>query len=285
LKDDFGFDGISFDSGAKKENKKKGKKIKTSKFSSIGNSNDFGFGSGGLNLDFGFSSPSGKEPKITNTVNSRPKTNEFGMVSLGNMFGSPSGTKMKMPKAPKIPTKKISNSKRLEARLKDQAAQNRIKAKYGIKTPKGAAVEPQAPTLAERINDFKNKRQAESLRKKAGIPKDYEKNIAAEKRAAEIKARAVKDTMQYADANQEYEKKIVNGKTEWIPKQKLLESTKLEKLKAKIKKQKRIKYRFTITREGESSQLEENSLSDAQRVAGGYRSQGFSVSPISQVIF
>ncbi len=273
MRDDFGLS--SFGNDNKKEKKNKTKKTKSSSFS-LGN--DFGFKPLG-GLDFGFSKPVGKEPQIDAAPKSKAPQNDFGMIGLGGMFSS--NKTIKAPKLPKMPQRKINNTQKLENKLKQQAAENKIKAKYGIKTPKNSAVAPQAPTLSQRIKQFQNKRYEEGLRKKAGIPKDFEANIAAEKEKAQVEARTAQAAERYANANQKYTMK--GGK--WKAKETILENTKLEKLKAKIKNQRKVKYRFTITKEGDSSTLEENTLQDAQRVAGGWRSQGFSVSPIQQVFF
>ena len=267
MKDDFGIGNVSFDFGFDKPQKKKKEKAKQGDKFSLGN--DFGF------TPLGVGSSTNKEPQVTSTKN------DFGMIGLGGMFGS-SNKKMKMPKAPKMPVKKVSSTQKFEDKLKQQAAENKIKAKYGIKTPKNSAVAPQAPTLSERVAAFKNKRYEDNLRKKAGIPKDFEANIAAEKQKAQVEARTAQAAERYANANQIQEQ---NKKGEWETKSKVLDSTRLEKLKAKAKRQKREAYRFTITKEGVTETLTQKDLVEAERVAGQMRSQGWSVSPIQQIFF
>lgn len=268
-KDDFGIGDISFNFGFDTPKKKKTQKKQSS---SISLGNDFGFKP--LNLDFGFSSPVGKEPQIDSGKQKAPR-NDFGMIGLGGMF---SGNKtIKAPKMPKMPQRKISPTQKLEDKLKQQAAENKIKEKYGIKTPKGSAVAPKTPSLSERIKQFQNKRYEESLRKKAGIPKDFEQKIAAEKEKAEIEARASQAAERYARANEVYDPNTNTYKS------KVYESNRLDKLKARIKNQKKVRYTFTITKEGESKTIREKTLMDAERVAGGYRSMGYAVSPIQQI--
>jgi hypothetical protein len=269
LRDDFGLS--SFGNDNKKEKKSKTKKAKSSSFS-LGN--DFGFKPLG-GLDFGFSKPVGKEPQIDAAPKSKVPSNDFGMIGLGGMFSS--NTKLKAPKLPKMPQRKINNTAKLENKLKQQAAENKIKAKYGIKTPKGSAVAPQAPTLSQRIKQFQNKRYEEGLRKKAGIPKDFEANIAAEKEKAQVEARTAQAAERYARSNEVYDSTTNKYKS------KVLDSNKLDKLKARIKNQKKVRYTFTITKEGDSKSITEKTLQDAERVAGGYRSMGYAVSPIQQI--
>ena len=268
-KDDFGIGDVSFNFGFDQPKKKKTQKKQSSSFS-VGN--DFGFKP--LNLDFGFSSPVGKEPQIDSGKQKAPQ-NDFGMIGLGGMF---SGNKtIKAPKMPKMPQRKINNTQKLENKLKQQAAENKIKEKYGIKTPKGSAVAPQAPALSQRIKQFQNKRYEESLRKKAGIPKDFEQKIAAEKEKAEVEARTAQAAERYARSNEVYDSNTNKYKS------KVYESNKLDKLKARIKNQKKVRYTFTITKEGDSKSITEKTLMDAERVAGGYRSMGYAVSPIQQI--
>ena len=263
-KDDFfiGSFGTDFGFFPKKEKKKKSNNFSVS--------NDFGFKP--LNLDFGFSSP--VEPQIDSGKQKAPQ-NDFGMIGLGGMFSS--NKTIKAPKLPKMPQRKISSAQKLEDKLKQQAAENKIKAKYGIKTPKGSAVAPKTPSLSERIKAFQNKRYEESLRKKAGIPKDFEQKIAAQKEKAEIEARASQAAERYARSNEVYDSNTNTYKS------KVYESNKLDKLKARIKNQKKVRYTFTITKEGDSKNITEKTLMDAQRVAGGYRSMGYAVSPIQQI--
>jgi len=264
LKDDFGIGNVNFDFGFNKPQKKKKEKAKQGNKFSLGN--DFGF------TPLGVGSTTNKEPQVTSTKN------DFGMIGLGGMFGS-TNKKMKLPKAPKMPTRKISHKQKFEDHLKQQAAENKLKLKYGIKPTKGSAVAPKVPTLSEKIAAFKNKRYEEGLRKKAGIPKDFEKNIAAEKNKAEIQARTTQAAERYAKANEVYDAKD----KEW--KSKVIESNRLDKLKAKVKKQRRVAYRFTATKEGVSETMTQKDLVEAQRVAGEMRSQGWSVSPIQQIFF
>ena len=272
MKDDFGFG--SFGNDNKKEKKEKGKKAKGNKFS-LGN--DFGFQPLG-GIDFGFSSPKGKEPQIDSMPASKAPSNDFGMIGLGGMFGS-SNKSIKAPKMPKMPQRKVSNTQKFEDKLKQQAAENKIKEKYGIKPAKGSAVAPQAPTLSERVAAFKNKRYEDNLRKKAGIPKDFEANIAAEKNKAEIEARTAKATERYYKNNEVYDEKTGTQKS------KIYDASKLEKLKAKIKKNKSTLYQVTVTKEGDSKTLPPfRKLEDAQLAAGSYRANGYSVSPIQQII-
>lgn len=263
---DFALGGFGDDFGfiPKKKEKKKGNNFSVS--------NDFGFKP--LNLDFGFSSPTGKEPRIDAGKQKAP-SNDFGMIGLGGMFSS--NKTIKAPKLPKMPKRKISNTQKLEDKLKQQAAENKIKAKYGIKTPKNSPVAPQAPTLSQRIKQFQKKRYEESLRKKAGIPKDFEANIAAEKEKAEIEARTAQAAERYARSNEVYDSNTKKYKS------KVFKSNKLDKLKARIKNQRKVRYIFTITKEGDSKSITEKTLMDAERVAGGYRSQGYAVSPIQQI--
>lgn len=266
-KDDFfiGSFGNDFGFFPKKEKKKKGNNFSVS--------NDFGFKP--LNLDFGFSSPVGKEPQIDAAPKRKAPSNDFGMIGLGGMFSG--NTKINAPKMPKMPQRKISPAQKLEDKLKEQAEQNKIKEKYGIKTPKGSAVAPKTPSLSERIKQFQNKRYEESLRKKAGVPKDFEAQIAAEKEKAEIEARASQAAERYARANEVYDPNTNKYKS------KVYESNKLDKLKARIKNQRKVRYTFTITKEGDSKSITEKTLMDAERVAGGYRSMGYAVSPIQQI--
>jgi len=264
---DFALGGFGDDFGflPKKEKKKKGNNFSVK--------NDFGFKP--LKLDFGFSSPVGKEPQIDAAPKAKAPQNDFGMIGLGGMFSS--NTKLKAPKLPKMPQRKISNTAKLEDKLKQQAAENKIKEKYGIKTPKNSAVAPQAPTLSQRIKQFQNKRYEEGLRKKAGIPKDFEQKIAAEKEKAEVEARTAQAAERYARSNEVYDSNTNKYKS------KVYESNKLDKLKARIKNQKKVRYTFTITKEGDSKSITEKTLQDAERVAGGYRSMGYAVSPIQQI--
>ena len=267
MKDDFAIGSFGND---KKEKKGKTKKAKGNKFS-LGN--DFGFQP--LTLDFGFSQPVGKEPQIDAAPTRKAASNDFGMIGLGGMFGS-SNSKMKAPKIT-LPKKKISDTQKFEEKLKKQAAENKIKAKYGIAPSKGSAVLPKAPTLSERITAFKNKRYEDGLRKKAGIPKDFEANIAAEKEKAQVEAQTAQAAERYARSNEVYDPNTNKYKS------KVLESNKLDKLKAKIKNQKKVRYRFTVTKEGNSKNVDAGTLMDAERVAGGYRSMGYAVSPIQQL--
>jgi len=264
LKDDFGIGNVSFDFGFDKPQKKKKEKAKQGNKFSLGN--DFGF------TPLGVGSSTNKEPQVTSTKN------DFGMIGLGGMFGS-SNKSIKAPKMPKMPQRKINPTQKLEDKLKQQAAENKIKAKYGIKTPKNSAVAPQAPTLSERVAAFKNKRYEDNLRKKAGIPKDFEANIAAEKNKAEIEARTAKATERYYKNNEVYDEKTGTQKS------KIYDASKLEKLKAKIKKNKSTLYQVTVTKEGDSKTLPPfRKLEDAQLAAGSYRANGYSVSPIQQII-
>ena len=270
-KDDFGIGNVSFNFGFDQPKKKKTQKTKQSSSVSVGN--DFGFKP--LGLDFGFSSPVGKEPQIDAAPKAKAPQNDFGMIGLGGMFSS--NKTIKAPKVPKMPKRKISNTQKLEDKLKQQAAENKIKAKYGIKTPKNSAVAPQAPTLSQRLKEFQNKRYEESLRKKAGIPKDFEQKIAAEKEKAEVEARTAQAAERYARSNEVYDSNTNKYKS------KVYESNKLDKLKARIKNQRKVRYTFTITKEGDSKSITEKTLMDAERVAGGYRSMGYAVSPIQQI--
>jgi len=264
LKDDFGIGNVSFDFGFDKPQKKKKEKAKQGNKFSLGN--DFGF------TPLGVGSSTNKEPQVTSTKN------DFGMIGLGGMFGS-SNKSIKAPKMPKMPQRKINPTQKLEDKLKQQAAENKIKAKYGIKTPKNSAVAPQAPTLSERVAAFKDKRYEDNLRKKAGIPKDFEANIAAEKNKAEIEARTAKATERYYKNNEVYDEKTGTQKS------KIYDASKLEKLKAKIKKNKSTLYQVTVTKEGDSKTLPPfRKLEDAQLAAGSYRANGYSVSPIQQII-
>lgn len=264
MKDDFGIGNVSFDFGFDKPQKKKKEKAKQGNKFSLGN--DFGF------TPLGVGSSTNKEPQVTSTKN------DFGMIGLGGMFGS-SNKSIKAPKMPKMPQRKINPTQKLEDKLKQQAAENKIKAKYGIKTPKNSAVAPQAPTLSERVAAFKNKRYEDNLRKKAGIPKDFEANIAAEKNKAEIEARTAKATERYYKNNEVYDEKTGTQKS------KIYDASKLEKLKAKIKKNKSTLYQVTVTKEGDSKTLPPfRKLEDAQLAAGSYRANGYSVSPIQQII-
>jgi len=264
LKDDFGIGNVNFDFGFNKPQKKKKEKAKQGNKFSLGN--DFGF------TPLGVGSSTNKEPQVTSTKN------DFGMIGLGGMFGS-SNKSIKAPKMPKMPQRKINPTQKLEDKLKQQAAENKIKAKYGIKTPKNSAVAPQAPTLSERVAAFKNKRYEDNLRKKAGIPKDFEANIAAEKNKAEIEARTAKATERYYKNNEVYDEKTGTQKS------KIYDASKLEKLKAKIKKNKSTLYQVTVTKEGDSKTLPPfRKLEDAQLAAGSYRANGYSVSPIQQII-
>jgi hypothetical protein len=262
---DFALGGFGDDFGflPKKEKKKKGNNFSVS--------NDFGFKP--LKLDFGFSSPVGKEPQIA--PKAKAPQNDFGMIGLGGMFSS--NKTIKAPKLPKMPKRKISNTQKLEDKLKQQAAENKIKAKYGIKTPKNSAVAPQAPTLSQRIKQFQNKRYEEGLRKKAGIPKDFEQKIAAEKEKAEVEARTAQAAERYARSNEVYDSNTNKYKS------KVFKSNKLDKLKARIKNQRKVRYTFTITKEGDSQNVISGTLSEAERKAGEKRSQGFAVSPIQQI--
>ena len=266
-KDDFFIGSFGNDFGflPKKEKKKKGDNFSVS--------NDFGFKP--LNLEFGFSSPVGKEPQIDATPKAKAPQNDFGMIGLGGMFSS--NKTIKAPKLPKMPQRKISNTQKLEDKLKQQAAENKIKEKYGIKTPKGSAVAPKTPSLSQRIKEFQNKRYEEGLRKKAGIPKDFEEKIAAEKEKAEVEARTAQAAERYARSNEVYDSNTNTYKS------KVYESNKLDRLKAKIKNQRKVRYTFTITKEGDSKSITEKTLMDAERVAGGYRSMGYAVSPIQQI--
>lgn len=264
MKDDFGIGNVSFDFGFDKPQKKKKEKAKQGNKFSLGN--DFGF------TPLGVGSSTNKEPQVTSTKN------DFGMIGLGGMFGS-SNKSIKAPKMPKMPQRKINPTQKLEDKLKQQAAENKIKAKYGIKTPKNSAVAPQAPTLSERVAAFKDKRYEDNLRKKAGIPKDFEANIAAEKNKAEIEARTAKATERYYKNNEVYDEKTGTQKS------KIYDASKLEKLKAKIKKNKSTLYQVTVTKEGDSKTLPPfRKLEDAQLAAGSYRANGYSVSPIQQII-
>lgn len=264
MKDDFGIGNVSFDFGFDKPQKKKKEKAKQSNKFSLGN--DFGF------TPLGVGSSTNKEPQVTSTKN------DFGMIGLGGMFGS-SNKSIKAPKMPKMPQRKVSNTQKFEDKLKQQAAENKIKEKYGIKPTKGSAVAPQAPTLSERVAAFKNKRYEDNLRKKAGIPKDFEANIAAEKNKAEIEARTAKATERYYKNNEVYDEKTGTQKS------KIYDASKLEKLKAKIKKNKNTLYQVTVTKEGDSKTLPPfRTLSEANLAAGSYRASGYSVSPIQQII-
>lgn len=262
-RDDFGIGNVNFDFGFNKPQKKKKEKAKQGNKFSLGN--DFGF------TPLGVGSTTNKEPQVTSTKN------DFGMIGLGGMFGS-TNKKMKLPKAPKMPTRKISHKQKFEDHLKQQATENKLKLKYGIKPAKGSAVAPKVPTLSEKIAAFKNKRYEEGLRKKAGIPKDFEKNIAAEKEKAEIQARTTQAAERYYKNNEIYDDATGHQKS------KVYKASKLDKLKAKIKKKGTAFYLLTVTKEGESKTLPPiKKLEDAEIAAGSYRANGYSVSPIQQI--